>query len=214
MEINSFVGGYDKNLSYLIWCTSSKRAALIDPSTEINEIIEYVELHDLILEKVLITHTHFDHIQFLNDILFYFPNLQICGHVNPEKQIKGNYKGLNHYEILSIGMDIITILHTPGHYPDSICFWDKQNNFLFTGDTMFVGRTGRTIDKKSNISKLYNSIYRIILKLPSNTQIFPGHHYGYKRNISLHENISISDFFNCKSEDEFKLVMDKYEKNR
>ena len=214
MEINSFVGGYDKNLSYLIWCTSSKRAALIDPSTEINEIIEYVELHDLILEKVLITHTHFDHIQFLNDILFYFPNLQICGHVNPEKKIKGNYKGLNHYEILSIGMDIITILHTPGHYPDSICFWDKQNNFLFTGDTMFVGRTGRTIDKKSNISKLYNSIYRIILKLPSNTQIFPGHHYGYKRNISLHENISISDFFNCKSEDEFKLVMDKYEKNR
>jgi len=214
MEINSFLGGYDKNLSYLIWCTSSKRAALIDPSTEINEIIEYVELHDLILEKVLITHTHFDHIQFLNDILVYFPNLQICGHVNPEKKIKRNYKGLNHYEILSIGMDIITILHTPGHYPDSICFWDKQNNFLFTGDTMFVGRTGRTIDKKSNISKLYNSIYRIILKLPSDTQIFPGHHYGYKQNISLHENISISDFFNCKSENEFILVMDKYEKNR
>ena len=79
---------------------------------------------------------------------------------------------------------------------------------------MFVGRTGRTIGAKSNISHLYNSIYNKILKLPSQTIIYSGHHYGYKKNISIKDNISLSSFFQCQSEDEFIHVMEKYEKNR
>ena len=43
MKIKSFQGGYDKNFSYVIWCEETKHAALIDASTEINPIIEYIE---------------------------------------------------------------------------------------------------------------------------------------------------------------------------
>ena len=56
-----------------------------------------------------------------------------------------------------VGNEIITILYTPGHFKDSICFWNKKDDLLFTGDTMFVGRTGRTIGLKSNISDLYKT---------------------------------------------------------
>ena len=79
---------------------------------------------------------------------------------------------------------------------------------------MFVGRTGRAIGEKSNISHLYNSIYDGILKLPPRTLIYSGHHYGYKTSIALKENISLSSFFQCTSEDEFIAVMDQFEKNR
>ena len=119
-----------------------------------------------------------------------------------------------HHEIISLGSEIITILHTPGHYPDSLCFWNKKNKSIFTGDTMFVGRTGRTIGTKSNISHLYASIYQQILKLPEETIIYPGHHYGYTRYVTLKENITLSPFFQCDSEEKFIKVMNKYEKNR
>ena len=79
---------------------------------------------------------------------------------------------------------------------------------------MFVSRPGRTIGTKSNISNLYNSIYKHLLKLPEQTIIYPGHHYGYTPSVTLKENISLSPFFQCESEKEFVKVMADYEKNR
>ena len=92
-----------------------------------------------------------------------------------------------------------------------MCFWDKKNNFLFTGDTIFVGRTGRTISLHSDLKKLYSSVYNKIFKLPLNTSILPGHNYGFTKSISIKENIRYSDFFSCKSFKEFELVMKKFE---
>jgi glyoxylase-like metal-dependent hydrolase (beta-lactamase superfamily II) len=214
MKVKYFLGGFDNNLSYLIWCESSHKAALVDASTEITEIIEVVKEKQLTIEKILITHTHFDHIKYLDDIVSQYPKVQICGHINPEEKTGENYRGLNHYESISLGMEMITVLHTPGHYPDSVCFWNKKNDYLFTGDTIFVGRTGRTIGRKSNLAHLYNSVYNEILILPEQTMIYPGHHYGHKINITLKENSYLSSFFQCSSEDEFRLVMTNYEKNR
>tara|TARA_B100001029_G_C14999015_1_gene416835 strand:- start:467 stop:1114 length:648 start_codon:yes stop_codon:yes gene_type:complete len=214
MKIKSFLGGYDKNFSYLIWCPSTKIASIIDASTEIIDIIEFIKKNQLILDKILITHTHLDHIKYLDDILKQYPKIIVSGYINPVTQLNGNYKGVTHLEIISIGLEIITVLHTPGHYPDSLCFWNKKHNALFTGDTMFVGRTGRTIGSKSNISDLYKSIYNIILPLPNETCIYSGHHYGFKKIITLKENKNLSPFFNCQSKDEFIKVMNNYEKNR
>ena len=214
MKVKFFLGGFDNNLSYLAWCESSHKAALVDASTEITEIIECIENNKLNLEKILVTHTHFDHIKYLDDIVHQYPKVQICGHINPEEKMGNKYRGLNHHEVISIGMEMITVLHTPGHYPDSVCFWNKKSSLVFTGDTMFVGRTGRTIGAKSNNSYLYSSIYDKLLKLPQQTVIYPGHHYGYKKSITLKENISLSPFFQCDSEDEFIRVMEQYEKTR
>jgi glyoxylase-like metal-dependent hydrolase (beta-lactamase superfamily II) len=214
MKIKTFFGGYDKNLSYLVWCESTQIAGIIDASVDPSEIIEYIDRKDLILEKLFITHTHFDHIKYIDKLTLHFPLLQICGHINPEKKISNDYRGLEDYQIVTLGTELITILYTPGHYPDSICFWNTKERALFTGDTMFVGRTGRTIGSKSNIAKLYASIYDKVLKLSSKTQIYPGHHYGFKKSISLIDNIRLSPFFQCKSLSEFTMVMENYEKIR
>ena len=214
MKIKSIQGGFDKNCSYLIWCESTKIAGIIDASVNITEIYAYVEMYDLIMEKIFITHTHFDHINFLDDIFYQFPHVQVCGFEYPEDKLGNNYRKLKHHEIIPLGSEILTALHTPGHYPDSLCFWNKKENCIFTGDTMFVGRTGRTIGAKSNISDLYISIYNHLLKLPEKTIIYPGHHYGYTPSITLKKNISISPLLQCNSEEEFIRIMTDYEKNR
>ena len=214
MKIKSFQGGFDNNLSYLIWCESTHIAGIVDASVNMTKINETIAMNDLLLEKVLITHTHSDHISFLNDILYQFPQVQLCGYEKPEIKLSNHYRKLIHHEIISLGSEMITTLHTPGHYPDSLCFWNKKDKSLFTDDTMFVGRTGRTIGIKSNISHLYTSIYQQILKLPEQTTIYPGHHYGYTPHVTLKENIALSPFFQCSSEDEFIKVMEAYEKGR
>jgi len=214
MKIKSFQGGFDKNLSYLIWCKSTHIAAIVDASVNITGINECIEMHDLLLNKVFITHTHQDHIQFLDDILYQFPSVELCVFEKSEIELNNHYRKIMHHEIIPLGSEIITTLHTPGHYPDSLCFWNKKDNSLFTGDTMFVGRTGRTIGIKSNIRHLYISIYQQILKLPEQTTIYPGHHYGYTPHVTLKENIALSPFFQCSSEDEFIKVMKAFEKSR
>ena len=78
---------------------------------------------------------------------------------------------------------------------------------------MFVGRTGRVVSKTSNINDLYHSIYSVILQLPQETVIYPGHHYGHQKTISLKKNTLISNFFQCKTLNDFKKVMQKFESN-
>ena len=214
MKIKTFQGGFDKNLSYLIWCESTRNAALVDASVNSNKIIEFINNNDLFLSKILITHTHSDHIYFLDDFLFQFPQVQICCFESTDYKFDFNFRKIKHYEVITVGRELITCLYTPGHYPDSLCFWNENSNSLFTGDTMFVGRTGRTISTKSNINDLYNSIYNLILKLPLKTIIYPGHHYGHILQITLKENILISSFFKCEDKYEFIKVMQEFENNR
>jgi len=213
MKIKTFQGGFDNNLSYLIWCEKTKIAAIIDPAVEIHPIVELINQNNLILDKILITHTHQDHILHLDDFKYLFTNIKIiCSNVT-DSDISGFY-GIEHKEIISIGEEIIISLFTPGHFYNSLCYWHQKENLLFTGDTIFVGRSGRTKDKKSNIKDLYNSIYNIILNLPEKTVIYPGHHYGYKKSITIKENIICSNFFNCKNFKEFNDVMNDFESKR
>ena len=212
MKVDYFLGGYDNNLSYLLWCTETKHAALIDPAVELSPIIECISANNLILDKILITHSHFDHIKYLHDFIDYFNNIKIYAH--HESNLDLSFVSLYHDQIINVGTEIINVLLTPGHYYDSLCFWHQSDKLVFTGDTMFIGRTGRVISSRSNIEDLYNSIYNILLKLPLETQILSGHHYGYKLFDSISNNINYSSFFQCDSLKSFKLVMEKYEKNR
>jgi len=80
---------------------------------------------------------------------------------------------LNDDDIIDIGNRKIKIIHTPGHSPGHICFYDLKNKYLFTGDLAYEGQldafypTANPIDFKASIDK--------IKKLDVN-KILPGHH--------------------------------------
>tara|TARA_B110000438_G_C15773102_1_gene632834 strand:+ start:991 stop:1635 length:645 start_codon:yes stop_codon:yes gene_type:complete len=214
MTIKSIEGGFDKNLSYLLWCDITRIAIIIDPAIETTYFKEIIEKNNLMLNKILITHTHHDHIMHLDSYLYLYPNAQIICHEQHIKKFSFPIIKIADYEIISFGEESLIGIHTPGHYADSMCYWDKTNQLIFTGDTIFVGRTGRTKSNYSNIDDLYNSVYNKILTLPKNTTIFPGHNYGFKKTISIKENIQHSNFFSCNSLNEFKIIMKKFESNR
>jgi glyoxylase-like metal-dependent hydrolase (beta-lactamase superfamily II) len=88
------------------------------------------------------------------------------------------------------------------------------DSILFTGDTLFVGRTGRVISAKSDIAALYDSVYNKILTMDGNTRIYPGHDYGEEPTVTLKENIKISHLLQARNLKDFEQRMDEFENTR
>ena len=210
-SIRSFKGGYDDNLTYLVSCMRTGNQFLVDASIQLNQIDSFINKRGLI--ALFITHTHGDHIAYLDEYLDAFPNLVVMVYKESEHKINCDYiKPVKQNDIVTVGQLTVEILYTPGHYNDSICYY--IDGVLFTGDTLFVGRTGRTISKGSDIKKLYKSVYGTILNLPESTIIYPGHDYGPKMSITIKENISISPLLRAEDEDDFIKRMAQYEATR
>tara|TARA_Y100001934_G_scaffold277903_2_gene377869 strand:+ start:277 stop:939 length:663 start_codon:yes stop_codon:yes gene_type:complete len=210
-SIRSFTGGYDKNITYLVTCMRTSNQFLVDASVPLKKISPFINRRGLI--TLLITHTHRDHYAYIDEYVDAFPNLVTIVLKDSQSKIKCNYiKPVKDKDIISVGQLNLEIIHTPGHYPDSICY--LLEDVLFSGDTLFVGRTGRTIDKKSDITDLYDSIYNKLLTLPDKTTIYPGHDYGPRSSITLKENIKISPLLNASDENDFIKKMKDYEANR
>ncbi len=210
-SIRSFKGGYDDNLTYLVSCMRTGNQFLVDASIQLNQIDSFINKRGLI--ALFITHTHGDHIAYLDEYLDAFPNLVVMVYKESEHKINSDYiKPVKQNDIVTVGQLTVEILYTPGHYNDSICYY--LDGVLFTGDTLFVGRTGRTISKGSDIKKLYKSVYDTILDLPESTMIYPGHDYGPKMSITIKENISISPLLRAEDEDDFIKRMAQYEATR
>ena len=209
-SIRTFRGGYDNNFSYLVSCMQTGIQFLIDAAISLDKIKPYINQP---LSALLITHSHGDHIAHLNDILHEYPNAKFIGYKNLiHKSNKYEFSPVNDQDRILLGKINIKTIHTPGHFPDSLCY--LMENIIFTGDTLFVGRTGRTISANASTKDLYYSIYDKILSLPGNTLIYPGHDYGEKPTISLKENIKISPLLQAKSEKDFIERMANYEANR
>ncbi|MFQ6609090.1 MAG: MBL fold metallo-hydrolase [Fidelibacterota bacterium] len=209
MRIWTFEGGYDHNFTYLITGDNSSDAALVDAAVPFTQIKSVIETEQLRVKYLLITHTHGDHTAYARHYLSVLTNTQAALFSD---QSFPNSLILQDGNTLTIGSSEITVIHTPGHFPDSVCF--LVEGCLFTGDTLFVGRTGRTISPQSDTRQLYQSIFRKILPLPRNTIIYPGHNYGHQPTISLEENIAISPLLNAISEDDFVRRMAEYERSR
>ncbi len=209
-SIRTFLGGYDDNLTYLVTCNRTGAQVIIDAAVEIEKTLDFITNYPV---AILITHSHGDHVAYLEEYVAQYPKVTILGHEgSPLSKNNDNFQNINDNQNFIIGELNFTGIHTPGHYFDSICY--QLPPVLFTGDTMFVGRTGRVKGKKSDLSALYDSIYNKILKMPGNIRIYPGHDYGDSPTISLQDNIKNSPLLRAKDINDFKIRMANYEKNR
>ena len=69
----------------------------------------------------------------------------------------------------------IQVIHTPGHTPGSCCYYLKDEDVLFSGDTLFCGSAGRTDFPGGSMQELQNSLNRLVESLPEETKVYPGH---------------------------------------
>ena len=209
-SVQSFKGGFDNNFSYIVTCMRTGAEIIIDAAIELENIIPFFKSSP---SAIFVTHTHRDHIAYIGSYINNFPEINIIGHPESKNNFDNNkFIPVSDGSKMKIGNLKIKAIFTPGHYFDSICY--LVENILFTGDTLFVGRTGRTISAGSDINNLYDSVYNKIFKLPGDTYIYPGHDYGEVPSIKIEENRKISDLLQAEDKLDFIGRMDKYEKNR
>ncbi|OGN60144.1 MAG: hypothetical protein A3F40_00240 [Chlamydiae bacterium RIFCSPHIGHO2_12_FULL_27_8] len=190
MQIEIFVLGPLENNTFLIICEKTNKAAVIDPSFgALKALKKYTVNKNIFIEKILLTHSHFDHIYDVNKIkteysaLIYIHELDVKNLTDPgsdnifsdvlvEKVIPDVL--LKGGEQIKIGEIILDVIHTPGHTPGGICFLSKKDKILFSGDTLFKGTYGRIDFPTSNREDMINSLKKLS-QLDKETIVYPGH---------------------------------------
>src|SRR5262249_41141661 len=83
-------------------------------------------------------------------------------------------------DVFKLGKVELTALATPGHTPDSICVHARAGDasVVFTGDTLFIGSSGRTDFPGADPAQQWASIHETLGALPGHTLIYPGHDYS------------------------------------
>ncbi len=211
IEFETADGGYDSNYGYLVHLSSETQSIVVDAAIP-PEILMGGQAQDPI--GLMITHTHADHLAYLGQWLDQYPSLQLYGSEHPLRDDLPNYNGLAHGSIIEVAGLQLEMIATPGHYADSVCWLIAARKALFTGDTMFVGRTGRTLSPQSSISDLFDSVYSRLFRLPGDTVIYPGHNYGPTPTATLEELRSNWPFYQCGNLPEFRHVMESFERAR
>lgn len=171
MLVKTFRTGGDRNLGYLIGEERGKVAAVIDPSYSPSAIAEFARDAGFQVAYAFCTHDHHDHTNGN-------PEFERSTGVRPllygDRDPKTGRK-VEAGAAFPLGDLSIRILHTPGHTADSICL--LIGDALFTGDTLFVGKVGGT-DLGEGARREYASLHDILLDLPDDTRVFPGHDVG------------------------------------
>jgi len=178
---------------YLYADDTSSHAFLIDPGAQGEALFSWLRTHGITVEKILLTHGHFDHIGGL-DVLWEREGIPVWIHENgpayladPMLNLSGRFRRPLRFsgaqvfrdgELLSLEANpdyTLQVIHTPGHTQDSVLFYDEKRGFAFSGDTIFQGSRGNDTFPGGNGAQLLESIRRRVLTLPAETVLYPGH---------------------------------------
>lgn len=148
MEIKTIVTGMLRENCYVV--TKNGSTLVIDPGDNFDEIKDAVK--DKSVKGILITHRHFDHIGALED-LERLLGIEASTYVD--------------------GFDL-EVIKTPGHTKDSVSYYFKSDNCIFTGDFLFRGTIGRMDLPGGSVEDMKNSLNRIST-YPDEAVAYPGH---------------------------------------
>ena len=181
MIIRQLEIGMMDNFSYLVGCSQTRKALVIDPGDDVSAILAAAKREGLTIVAIINTHAHGDHTAG-NQALKKQTKARIMIHAQDADGYPQADDHLTDGEEIHVGEITIKVIHTPGHTPGGICLYADGN--LFTGDTLFVGDSGRTDLPGGDRPTLGASIRRI-MKLPEDTVVWPGHDYGPRPSSTL-----------------------------
>jgi glyoxylase-like metal-dependent hydrolase (beta-lactamase superfamily II) len=184
------VGPLQCNCS-IIGDEASREAMVIDPGDNIEQILALVRKHNLQLKQIVITHAHIDHVGgamklraatgapiLLNEndyALLKMMDVQAAWIGVPDPGKVEIDASITTGGTVSAGSLVANVLHTPGHTEGSVCLHFPTEKKLIAGDTLFAGSIGRTDLTGGSIQKIMRSLHSVVLALPDDTVVVPGH---------------------------------------
>jgi hydroxyacylglutathione hydrolase len=201
MKVHQLQVGNMQNFTYVLEDEETKDAVVIDPSWDLDLVIETLERNGLKSKYVINTHHHFDH-TIGNDAIVKHTNSKILQH---ESSTLKNDIRLSDGEKIKFGNSELTVVHTPGHSKDSICL--VGDGKIFSGDALFVGNCGRVDLPGGSAKELYHSLFDIICKLDDNLVLYPGHNYGSTPNSTIGKEKKTNFVLQPMTEEEFVNFM-------
>lgn len=171
----------------------TKSGFLIDPGAQAGVIYDAVVRNGWTIEKILLTHGHFDHMgaaevlreRLVAPIYIYPEDAPYL--TDPRLNLSENSGDpitVPHYEELYDGEIIrlkansrfyLKVIHTPGHTPGSVTYYAPEEDAAFVGDLLYQHGPGLTHFPGGNRKLLEESIINKIFTLPNNTVLLSGH---------------------------------------
>lgn len=193
MIIKLPVTGVFTTNSYFLIDSETNHGFLIDPAAEADKLLNYIKENNLVIEKILITHSHFDHIGAVKEIREAL-TIPVYVHEEGKKYIQNTIWNLS----ASCGQDItieatnymkdndlirleanskivLQIIHVAGHTLDGVIFYSENEKAAFVGDNIFYGGIGRSDFYGGDLVTLLTGIKHKILTMPEDTVLYPGH---------------------------------------
>ncbi len=199
--------GMMANFTYVLGCEKTRKAAVVDPPSDISDIIKVATENGLNIEFIIATHSHSDHTEGIRSLVRQ-TGAKVAVHKEDAPSLERRNiptdRLVGDGDELMVGDIRIEILHTPGHTPGSICLLaDKK---LLTGDTLFVGNCGRSDLPGGSARHLYQSLHEKLKKLRDDIEVYPGHDYGDRPASTIAREKATNPTLTCKSYEEFERV--------
>jgi glyoxylase-like metal-dependent hydrolase (beta-lactamase superfamily II) len=182
---------FQQNCS-LLWCESTRKAAVVDPGGDVDRILALVTKCGVEVEKILITHGHIDHAGGTAELKrrlgvpvegpqreerFWIDQLpqqsQMFGLPRAEAFVPDRW--LEQDDKVSIGKLELEVLHCPGHTPGHVVFFDRAGRLALVGDVLFQGSIGRTDFPRGDYDTLIRSIRQKLWPLGDDVAFISGH---------------------------------------
>jgi hydroxyacylglutathione hydrolase len=161
--------------TYLVAAGPQGDGFLVDAGGPVRPLLDKAGADGIAITHVLLTHHHHDHVAELGAVTNRFPDAQVLIHPDERDLIDGATGDLNPGDTLTIGGLRVEALHTPGHTRGMIALL-VDGKEVFTGDTLFKNSVGgvRAVGH-TTYDDLKHSIMDVLLALPPETTIRPGH---------------------------------------
>lgn len=184
------VGPLETNC-YILY-SDEKECIVVDPGFDYEEIEGVLKRLGKVPKFALITHTHFDHIGALRDLKDVYKDMKILLHPL-ERDMLTNQSGFAKFfgikikdappangvidegDVISLGVERLEVIYTPGHSPGSISFLNREDGFIIVGDLLFKGSIGRTDFPGGSFEEIERSIKKKVYILPDEFDVLPGH---------------------------------------
>ena len=181
---------FEQNAS-ILFCSETNKCAIVDPGGDIHILLELLKNHNLVPERVLLTHGHIDHAGGATEISEIL-NVEIHGpHIDDKFLLDGLQKQgemfglqskncnpdkwLDEGDVVTVGNEKLDVYFCPGHTPGHIIFFNKKGNLALVGDVLFNGSIGRTDLPGGNYQQLIDSVKNKLWPLGDNVDFIPGH---------------------------------------